>query len=552
MKLDEFASLPDCVLAKSLITPVKFVNVAEFSRVTLPRMFWVLIVGLALVTRLPVMAKYLSIDNVNLAYALEEFDPVRHQPQPPGYPLFVLTAKIVNVFFSNAAVTFEVLALAATLLCLPLIFALGRRLLDEWTGRAAVLLLLVNPVFWHSSLEGALRPNLALFSLLVGYCAWRAWSGERRFVMWGAVALGVGAGFRPDLLAYVGPVWLVSTLAATRSFKTILAASAVLAAIVLVWVGGLVYAAGGTGELYDLIGSYTVEQTRNESVVLGASLGGWLRQINRLVIWNGLAIVGWIGAVPLFLIAPQRPRLFSREAAFLTVWLVPGVIVQVLIHVAAPGHVLFSVPILCLTGAYVLREALRKRDLKDAALSAVLVVNVMLFMNFIPLPPAGSPGGAMDALRVGTFETSLEAIRWIDEIHGSTIQEIRQFTPQNREVVILAQDVQRNDWFLNWRIARYYFPDLTIHVLADQSQPSETFTVKGMDVSMGRMGTPAELNVPERARLMWLVGPDTPLRTALEGMEGIQKGRRVLYTDLKEGSGPLRVMNFLIIPGNGI
>src|SRR5215475_11831986 len=116
------------------------------------RIFWIVVFGLLLLTRIPAMAEYLSVDNVNLAFSLEKFDPRIHQPQPPGYPFFVLFGRMVNFLFHNAERSFVVISLLVSGLCLPAAFALGKRMFSGWAGTAAVLLLLVNPVFWHSSL----------------------------------------------------------------------------------------------------------------------------------------------------------------------------------------------------------------------------------------------------------------------------------------------------------------------------------------------------------------------------------------------------------------
>src|SRR5205823_1985603 len=130
-------------------------------------------------------------------------------------------------------------------LCLPASFALGKKMFSSWAGAAAALLLVVNPVFWHSSLDGPPRPYLALFSLLTAYCCWRCWNGEKQFAVWGAVALGVGSGFRPDLMAYLFPLWLVSSWIGTKSWRAVLLGLAALSSIVLVWMSALVIAMGG-------------------------------------------------------------------------------------------------------------------------------------------------------------------------------------------------------------------------------------------------------------------------------------------------------------------
>src|SRR5262244_1531115 len=125
------------------------------------RFFWIVVFAVMLMTRIPAMASYLSIDNVNLAFSLEKFDPRIHQPQPPGYPFFVLFARLLNTTLDDAEKTFVVVSLIVASLSLYAAVALGARMFSRWAGGAAAFLLLVNPVFWQSNLDGPLRPNLA-------------------------------------------------------------------------------------------------------------------------------------------------------------------------------------------------------------------------------------------------------------------------------------------------------------------------------------------------------------------------------------------------------
>jgi hypothetical protein len=76
--------------------------------------------------------------------------------------------------------------------------------------------------------------------------------------------------------------------------------------------------------------------------------------------------------------------------------------------------------------------------------------------------------------------------------------------------------------------------------------------VVGVATSPARTGSPMEIRVPKSSRILWLVGSDTPFHSALASAARLQKGKRILYTDTNESSPPFQVMDFLIVPGNGI
>ena len=519
--------------------------------------FWIVVIALLLLTRIPAGAKYMSIDNVNLALALEDFDPLNHQPQPPGYPFFVAFARIVNFFFRDAERTFLAISVLVSGLCLPLTAVLGRRLFSERAGYAAVLFLLVNPVFWHTGLDGPLRPFLALFSLWTAYCGWRAWNGEERFVLWGAVALGIGAGFRPDLLAFLSPIWLVSAWVGTRSQKVLLKGMALLAAIGLVGVAGLTYAVEGARVLYDLTMTYLVDQSRAESVVLGGN--EWMRPLSRLVTWNGLAVIGWIWALPFALRRPTRVNLRNPQILFMSVWLIPGLIVQVLIHVAAPGHTLFSIPAWCMLGGCVIWKAAERLEsapgdslfFAQTALAAGLLLNVLLFSNYFPVATVAKPGllqSVKNAMVFGTLETSLNQVKWLDDVSKGTLDEMEKFTPSDRPMIVVTNDVHSQLWFMNWRIARYYAPNLDMWVTAGQRSPKQVLHIKRDKTLETRVGEVIQIPVPRGGRVIWLIERETPFHKALAKLPNVQSGVLLFYSDVAADAAPFRILDFEFIP----
>jgi Dolichyl-phosphate-mannose-protein mannosyltransferase len=522
------------------------------------RFFWILVFALLLLTRIPAMPTYFGVDNVNLALSLEKFDPRIHQPQPPGYPFFVAFGRFINFFFHDARRTFLVISVLISALCLPVAYSLGRRMFSPSAGMAAALLLLVNPVFWYASIDpngGPLRPFLGLFALLTAYCSWRCWMGETRFAIWGAVALGVGSGFRPDLIAFLFPLWFIASWLGTRSWRTILLGCAVLSGIALVWTGAVVLAMRGSSLKDDiqvftkLMLDYTVEQSKTESVVFGSSIIAWLRQVNRLVIWNGLAIVTWIWAVPFYFRALKRVSATSSQSLFLLLWLAPGLIVQALVHIGAPGHTLFSVAGLCVIGGYFLSLA----PVRDLMVGAALVLNVMLFLDFFALPTGvanaadGLPS-VKNALLFGTFESSIGQVRWLDEITNATLNEIRQFTPKDRPSMIISTNTYTKQWFMNWRIGRYYLPSQDFWILYNDLAKKRAERVRRDAVVDLREIEPLRLPIFQEGRILWLIEPGSAIHKELAATQKLLGGKYVLYSDVTKDSPPFRIDDFEIVP----
>jgi hypothetical protein len=528
-------------------------------RLQLDKKYWIILCALLLLTRIPGMAQYFSIDKVNLAFSLEKFDPRIHQPQPPGYPFFVFFARMVNVIFRNPERTFDFISLLISGLSLWAAFVLGSKIFSRWAGAAGALLLLVTPPFWYANLEGPLRPNLALFSLLTAYCSWRCWNGEKQFAYWGAVVLGVGGGFRPDLIAFLLPLWIISSYVGTRSWRSVMYASALLAAIVLIWTGALVVAMGGVRSFITVMLDYAVTQSGHGSVVFGSSIIAWLRQINRLVIWNGLAMFAWIWTIPFCFGRSQgvgrtsfTPSGTSRVFAFFFIWLVPGLIIQAMTHVEEPGHTLFSVAALCVLGGYVL-SLTRGREF---ALLAALFVSAVVFFEVgdlfaLPVRTVSDEKrtpSMEDAVLFGSFETSVWQIRGFDDLTKNTLKEIEEFTPKDRPSAIISTDGYVDRFFMNWRIGRYYLPDRDFWIFYNDSKPKRVEHIKRDRRLESRVVSPLEIPLFREGRILWLIEPGSAFHKEVAAAQTLAGGKHVFYSDVTRDSQPFVIDGVKIIP----
>ncbi|MBP1624142.1 MAG: hypothetical protein H6Q07_2162, partial [Acidobacteria bacterium] len=511
------------------------------------------VILLLLFSRIPLMAEYFSIDNVNLAFALEKFDPRVHQPQPPGYPLFVLFAYLVHFVLRDAWRTFAVISILASALSLWAGYLLGRRMFSPWAGAAATCLLLVNPAVWQADIDGPLRPFLTLFSLVTAYCCWRCWNGEKRFAMWGAVALGIGGGFRPDLIAFLFPLWLVSSWVGTRSLRTVLQAGAVLCEIVAVWVGATIIAMGGLQTFRNIMSSYIADWSLYSAAEPGTSILGWLRHKNRLFIWNGIGVLTWIWAVPFCFFNRQRQPLGMARVAFFALWILPGVILQAATHFASPGHTLFSVAALCVIGGYVLSSAPSRYVVTGAA----LLLNAVMFLNVFGLPEVASkeeasktPGPSLkNAVHVGIYESSVGFVRHIDGVTRDGLSEIEKFTPSDRPSVIVTTDSYSQRWFMNWRIGRYYLPKRDFWVMEETRGKKRVLRIRRDKVLVNR-SYPLTIPVSREGRVLFLLEPDGPFYAELAKAVPLKGGTYVSYVDITPDSPVIQVDEFEIIPSS--
>ena len=348
---------------------------------------------LILVTRLPLMPAHLySFDTVNLALALDDFDPTRNQPQPPGYPLFVLEARLVHLLFRSPEHTFAVLGIVICGLAVGMLFLLGKRLFSPWVGLIAAALLLVNPPFWFSGLTSPLRPHLALFSVVLAYCCWRVLEGERWYFYLASLVLGLGSGFRPELSLVLLPLWAWVGWRSGRT-RLLLRGGLLAVAIMEVWIEVLIIEIGTPARTFSFFGEYLQSQTYQTSPLTDAPFGGWRRMVGRAIVWTGLGALPWFWTVPFGWLKRRQWPDWSLRFRFLATWFVPGFLFNVLVHIADPDHALATIPVVCLVGGACLlaaEQSLNFRSiswLKEQDVGIWIAFFSSCFLLFLPYEP---------------------------------------------------------------------------------------------------------------------------------------------------------------------
>lgn len=335
--------------------------------VGLVRRPWVVLIlfgSFILATRLPLAPGQLfTFDDVNLAYSVGHFDIRVSQPHPPGYPLFVMEMRLLTwLRFRRAESILLALALLGSLAAILLLVYTGNRIFGRDSGFWAACILLLHPVFWHAGITSALRVQLAVVSLAVGICCWNAWRGDARWVTWSALALGIGAGIRPETGPLLLPLWIASALRAPGTRKDRVRALWVMAGAVLVWLLPAMLASGGPLSFIRANLDYVSDQASVSSGLFGASGSRWRTSVTQLMVWTLCGVI----ALPLPTVLAWRRRegwgVGWDRIAFLALWILPFLIFAIVVHVEDPGHTLAMVPVVSLFGGYLVNRALENSD----------------------------------------------------------------------------------------------------------------------------------------------------------------------------------------------
>ena len=558
--------------------------------------FWLLAFApLLLWSRWPLLPGQLfTFDDVNLAWSIHRFDIRISQPQPPGYPLFVLEMRLLWALrFRHVEHLLFALALAGSLAALLLLAWWGNRFFGGASGFYAACVLALHPVFWHAGVTSALRVQLALISLAVAACCWQAWEGDGRWVRRGAIVLGLTAGIRPETGPLLFPLWAAGAWLAPVSWHERRVALGAMAAAVLVWLLPAMLASGGPVEYVRACLNYIVDQGSVSSGLFGASQGRWQKTFWWLAVWVFCGLPGL--ALP-FVAAWRRADGWGvgwRRAAFLALWFAPSFAFALLVHVEDPGHTLAMAPAVALVGGYWIERSIANLTaqisrwhtaIAVAAACALfwlferqdapwlvtwappLFLAVGLLLKFAPAKYAGFPPRGQIVLAL-LFPVAIQNLSlfnhrgWyfrggdaaIDRVHAEVDSAIALTTREHIETTLALDDhvlreVKRlaaerpgqtvvvwEQGQTAWRKAAYYLPDLRI-VLLDRKRlragsPAVVDVWRGSRLEQHLQGAaPLRVELPRGGRVVWMLRPGDPL-------PGLVASGPVWFSDLPAEAG---------------
>ena len=125
---------------------------------------------LILATRAPLRGRSLEeIDSANYALAINDLDVGRHQPQPPGYILFIGTARLFYLWTDSEVGALTAVNALFGSLSIALLYVLLRHGLPAGLALASALLAAFSPQVWFQQVR-PLEDAFAFFWMLLAAC----------------------------------------------------------------------------------------------------------------------------------------------------------------------------------------------------------------------------------------------------------------------------------------------------------------------------------------------------------------------------------------------
>src|SRR5215203_4684129 len=227
-----------------------------------------------------------DLDSMNFALGVRDFDPSKHQPHPPGYPVFIALGKLSHAVWPSDAgslsvwgAVFGAIAVFALVALFRCVEALDRTASDADRQRRAALATVVavaSPLFWFTALRPLSdMPGLGA-ALAAQACLAAAFVRRRqadnanpaaigqsgRLIVAGALIAGLAVGLRTQTIWLTMPMLAAVLLDRTgRGGAGALLGSAMTFSIgVLAWAIPLIIASGGVTQYRAAFAGQAAEQ----------------------------------------------------------------------------------------------------------------------------------------------------------------------------------------------------------------------------------------------------------------------------------------------------
>ena len=434
-----------------------------------------LLFGASLAMRVP-FRSHLAYhwDSAQFALAVADYNPTRSLPQAPGYFLYVMLGKLVNLFVHDPHTSLVWISVVAGAALVALGYLLGTAMFGASCGWATAVILATSPLCWFQSeiaLSYIVDAVLVTATVLVCWLAIQHQGGWWHVVALSAL-MALVAGVRQQSAPLLVPVYVYGLMGIARPrWRKFCAGVVVTALLCLAWFVPMLRMSGGIsayGAALEAKARFDVQLTPRRG-----GLAALLKNADRIAVmcWAGLLAaaviatllaVGWV----LTLSHADRERFYRdhrRQLLLLGLWVLPMLSFWMSMYVVATGYMMNCFPGLAVAAGAVVGRV-RRWTARAVWLLIIAGVGCAAFLY---------PNRAMTWLMLGLPLTSSE-LREHDRGLVAEIALIRRgFDPNS---VVICHGCEHLYW--GFRQFQYHLPEYRNLLLApDASLAGEASTL---------------------------------------------------------------------------
>lgn len=327
-------------------------------------------------------------------YAIGTFDySVKNNTPPfPGYFLYIMSAKMLNLFTHNPHTSLMALSIFYSGLIAGLLYYFGNILKGRAAGISSAVLFLTSPLFWHKGISIYGYLNSGFFIVLTALLGYKIILEKKdNLIFWFSVSFAALIGIRPQESVVMAPFYLF-VLFHTKIRKALLSL-AVFTAFCLLWAAPLVLMSGGLKE-YSMASRMSGLYVLEDSVFSGYALTKVANHAARMALSFQWAY--FLGAIPLcyfFARLFRSKNLFqNKKAQFFAAWLLPVISFNLFIQFGEIGHGMgwglgfllligYGIVLLCEDCQRLLNKPKWKPALYAGIFSPIVLFNAYMFLH---------------------------------------------------------------------------------------------------------------------------------------------------------------------------
>jgi hypothetical protein len=403
---------------------------------------------ITIISRIPFTSKLLyHMDSGHFALALEKYDVTVHQPHPPGYFLYIMLGRLVNLFIKDANSTFIFISILFSGLTVVAVYYLGREMFTKRSGIIAALVAMTSPNLWFHGEVALTYAVEAFFSVMIAFLCWKIYKGEHKYIWLSAILLGIAGGIRQNTMIFLLPLWLFSIKGV--NIRKIIASFGLLVITCILWFIPMLSMTGGWTAYRDAFEELWLFNTGHISVFEKgwSSFKIFFSSFFKFTMYSIGAGILILSLTAYSLIRNKRLKLIEKyKLLFFSLWILPSVFFYLLIfiHPSNPGYVLIFQPALSILIAISIEyigtelKQLTRKDFINIIASVIIIINTGIFF-FLSDP------------------TTYREIRIHDRDLAIILDGIKTFNPDQTAIFIPPYT------FYSYRNIMYYLPEYRVY-----------------------------------------------------------------------------------------